>query len=154
MCDYSLEQLESRPAAVGDRLQVTGFQNTITRGFCAAQGPCDVAVCLLPGTELAFDAPINEKPDYVCGDGIERGVKVAKFVQVNMDNRHVHHDALELIDGTIVKVHSLAMGQTCSVLQLPHVASAAPAQAEPIENRIPEDLVVVRLSVCRALLSG
>jgi len=48
MCDYSLEHVASRPARVGDKLVSTG-----TSGF-AAIGQLSVAVCLLPGTELAF----------------------------------------------------------------------------------------------------
>src|SRR3974390_780948 len=54
MCDYSLHQVASRPAKVADKLVTTDFANSITRGF-AAVGQPDVAVCLLPGTELAFD---------------------------------------------------------------------------------------------------
>jgi hypothetical protein len=52
MCDYSLHQVASRPAKVGDELITTRFDRSITRGF-SAPGQPDVAVCLLPGTELA-----------------------------------------------------------------------------------------------------
>ena len=54
MCDYSLHLVTSRPAKVGDKLVSTKFTNSITRGF-AAIGEPNVAVCLLPGTELAFE---------------------------------------------------------------------------------------------------
>ena len=54
MCDYSLELVASRAAKVGDRLVTTQFKHTITRGF-AEVGKPDVAVCILPGTELAFE---------------------------------------------------------------------------------------------------
>ena len=54
MCDYSLHHVASRPAKVEDNLVVTKFSNSITRGF-AAVGEPNVAVCLLPGTEIAFD---------------------------------------------------------------------------------------------------
>jgi hypothetical protein len=52
MCDYSLHSVKSRPAKVGDKLTTHNF-NTGTRGLAA---PEDVktAVCVLPGTELAF----------------------------------------------------------------------------------------------------
>jgi hypothetical protein len=53
MCDYSLDFVASRPAKVGDKLVTTKFQNSMTRGF-AAIGEPNVAVCLLPGTEVAF----------------------------------------------------------------------------------------------------
>jgi hypothetical protein len=53
MCDYSLHHVASRPAKIEDKLVVTKFDNSITRGF-AAVGELHVAVCLLPGTEIAF----------------------------------------------------------------------------------------------------
>ena len=52
MCDYSLETIQSRSAKVGDRLTTHLFK-TRTRGFSAPENR-DVAVCLLPGTELSF----------------------------------------------------------------------------------------------------
>ena len=55
MCDYSLHHVASRPAKVGDKLVTTQFNHSITRGF-AAVGEPNVAVCLLPGTEVAFKA--------------------------------------------------------------------------------------------------
>jgi hypothetical protein len=58
MCDYSLE-LASRPAKVGDKLVSTSFPHTVTRGFASVDEP-NVAVCLLPGTELAFDKEVRD----------------------------------------------------------------------------------------------
>jgi hypothetical protein len=58
MCDYSLENVLSRPAAVADRLVTTTFANTITRGFAAADD-INMAVCLMPGTELAFEREVE-----------------------------------------------------------------------------------------------
>src|SRR5262249_30152648 len=58
MCDYSLHHVASRPAKVGDKLVTTQFNNSITRGF-AAVGEPNVAVCLLPGTEVAFEKEIE-----------------------------------------------------------------------------------------------
>jgi hypothetical protein len=54
MCDYSLHHVASRPAKIEDKLVVTKFNGSFTRGF-AAVGEPHVAVCLLPGTEVAFD---------------------------------------------------------------------------------------------------
>ena len=51
MCDYSLHLVASRPAKVGDKLVTTAFNNSLTRGF-ASVGEPQVAVCLLPGTEV------------------------------------------------------------------------------------------------------
>ena len=99
MCDYSLNLVASRPARVGDKLVTTKFPNSITRGFASVDEP-DVAICLLPGTELAF------KKEVRCETGIvfswRLGHAVAKFQQVNQGRSNVHHDALEFPDGKIV----------------------------------------------------
>ena len=52
MCDFSLQSVRSRPAKVGDKLVTCDF-GTGTRGFAAADDP-ELAVCVMPGTELAF----------------------------------------------------------------------------------------------------
>ena len=72
MCDYSLDFVASRPARVGDKLVSTGFRNSVTRGF-AAIGEPNVAVCLRPGTEVAFERDVE------CGSAFRRslGQKVA-----------------------------------------------------------------------------
>ena len=57
MCDYSLHTAKSRPARVGDRLVTRNF-NTGTRGFAAPED-ARTAVCVLPGTELAFDKELR-----------------------------------------------------------------------------------------------
>ena len=102
MCDYSLRHVASRPARVGDKLVSTSFRNSSTRGF-AAVGEPNVAVCLLPGTELAFEE--NPKSESAYGFGYRRLLhKVARFRQVNKDKPNLHHDALELPDGEIVMV--------------------------------------------------
>jgi hypothetical protein len=127
MCDYSLHFVTSRPARVGDKLLTTRFTNTITRGFAAAAEP-NVAVCLRPGTEIAFDN------DAECDHVFDRivpglrfgkiGQKVARFRQVDLDQPNRHHDALEFADGRIVRVTCLREGQTVTVLQLPASASS------------------------------
>ena len=58
MCDYSLHNVRSRPAKLADKLVSTAFCNSITRGF-AAVGEPNVAVCLLPGTEVAFESDVE-----------------------------------------------------------------------------------------------
>jgi len=55
MCDYSLHSVRTRPAKVAEKLVTHNF-GTGTRGFAAPED-CSVAVCLLPGTELAFKSP-------------------------------------------------------------------------------------------------
>jgi hypothetical protein len=76
-----------------------------------------VAVCLLPGTELAFEKEVQ------CETGIvfswRLGHTVAKFQQVNKGKSNSHHDALEFPDGKIVLLTHLCEGQHATVLQLP-----------------------------------
>jgi hypothetical protein len=118
MCDYSLHQVASRPAKVEDQLVTTNFQKSITRGF-AAVGEPGVAVCLLPGTELAFENYVRyDRTFSLFGKPYVRH-RVARFRQVNMDNPNVHHDALEFPDGQIVMVTRLTPGERATVLQLP-----------------------------------
>src|SRR6266849_4583612 len=52
MCDFSLHNVKSRPAKVGDKLTTHNF-STGTRGFAAPEDST-TAVCILPGTELVF----------------------------------------------------------------------------------------------------
>jgi hypothetical protein len=117
MCDYSLHNVASRQAKVGDKLVTTKF-DFLTRGF-AAIGEPNVAVCLLPGTEVAFDCEAER--DHPFGRVLpsmqfgKLGDKVARFRQINKDRPNVHHDALEFP----VLVTRLCEGQRATVLQLP-----------------------------------
>ena len=136
MCDSSLHNVASRPARVGDKLVSTSFLNSSTRGF-AAVGEPNVAVCLLPGTELAFEE--NVKCESAYGFGYKRLLhKVARFRQVNKEQANVHHDALELPDGEIVLVTKLAGGQHATVLQLP----ASPSENMP-ETELDEQVIEI-----------
>jgi hypothetical protein len=126
MCDFSLQAKASRPAVVGETLVVTDF-GTGTNGF-SSHGKTDVAVCVLPGTELAFDGDITIKGGFLFGP-TGMGHKVARFRQVDKDKLAVHHDALELPSGEIVKLTQLAAGQIARVLQLP-AAPTTPEEAE------------------------
>jgi hypothetical protein len=118
MCDYSLHLIASRPAKVADRLVSTDFPASITRGFTEIGQP-NVAVCLLPGTEIAFDDVVVYDRAFSMFGKARIEHRVARFRQVNMDDPHVHHDALEFPGGQIVMVTRLLPGQTATVLQLP-----------------------------------
>jgi hypothetical protein len=122
MCDYSLHNVASRPARVGDKLVTAQFANSITRGFSAIGEP-NVAVCLLPGTEIAFEDQVGVEGDLGFLLSWKRdkaiGAKVARFRQIDMNKPHVHHDALEFPDGQVVLVTRLVEGQRATVLQLP-----------------------------------
>jgi hypothetical protein len=136
MCDFSLQYVASRPAKVGDKLVTTQFNNSITRGF-AAVGEPNVAVCLLPGTEIAFEKEVEWKSHAFGLFGKTHTVheKVARFRQINMDQPNVHHDALEFPNGKIVLLTALYEDQHATVLQLP--AAARTAEEAEEQKRIP-----------------
>jgi hypothetical protein len=119
MCDYSLQTVKSRPAKVGDKLTTRDF-GTCTRGFAAAEDAA-VAVCVLPGTELAFSNAVTVKdPRFFVGWKVERlDYATAIFRQVNKSEPFKHHDALEFPNGRIVLLTRLSEGQEATVLQLP-----------------------------------
>jgi len=139
MCDYSLHLVSSRPAEVGEKLVSTAF-NGGTRGFAAVNDPA-VAVCLLPGTEVAFEGEIefDEAWSFFHNKRKSAGT-VARFRQINLDNPNTHHDALELADGRIVRVNALRVGQYATVLQLPTAQQPAgdvPTQAVTVDHQTP-----------------
>jgi len=116
MCDYSLQNVKSRAARVGDKLTTRNF-GTGTRGFAAPEDPT-TAVCILPGTELAFSEEI-----VVGAAGMSEPRRLvfntAIFRQVDKDQPCRHHDAIEFPNGERVLLTQLAEGQAATVLQLP-----------------------------------
>jgi len=118
MCDYSLHNVASRPAKVGDKLITTHFENSLTGGFAAVEER-NVAVCLLPGTELVFHDKVAYERVFKLFGRARLNQGVARFRQVDKDNPHTHHDALEFADGRIVLLTRLVAGQTATILQLP-----------------------------------
>jgi len=139
MCDYSLHLVASRPAKVGDKLVATDFAQSITRGFTAIGEP-EVAVCLLPGTELAFETAVQyDRAFSLFGKAIVEH-KVARFRQLNMDDPHVHHDALEFPGGQMVMVTRLIPGQRATVLQLPASGQVHAREDEAAQQRTVEPI--------------
>ena len=131
MCDYSLKNVRSRPAKVDDKLTTRDF-GTGTRGFAAAEDTA-VAVCVLPGTELAFSSAVDVSDRHLLRGWMPRtrAHQTAVFRQVNKDDPWKHHDALEFPDGKIVLLTNLREGQQATVLQLPaQLTSAAEAEAQ------------------------
>ena len=124
MCDYSLEFVASRPAKVGDKLVSTGFPRTTTRGFASVDDP-NIAVCLLSGTELAFEDEVRRETGIVFTRSL--GQRVARFRQIITGQSNQHRDALEFSDGKIVLLTYLCKGQRARVLQLP---ARAPVKVE------------------------
>jgi hypothetical protein len=118
MCDFSLQSVRSRPAKVGDKLVTRDF-GTGTRGFSDADDP-GMAVCIRPGTELAFAGEVACLPAGLLGWKTKTiNYETAIFRQVNKDKMAAHHDALEFPDGRAVLLTLLCEGQAATVLQLP-----------------------------------
>ncbi len=133
MCDYSLDSVASRPAKVGDKLTTWDF-GTGTIGFAAAEN-ARVAVCVLPGTELAFSKPVECGPGDLMGWGRKTlNHRTAIFRQINKERTLAHHDALEFPDGKVVLLTSLWEGQEAVVLQLP--AQPTTASEREAEKRV------------------
>jgi hypothetical protein len=137
MCDYSLHAVATRPAQVGETLITTTFRGTSTRGFASESEP-SVAVCMLPGTELAFADDVKYDNRWIWKKATN--FRVGKFGAIDPDVPHRHHDAIEFPDGSSVLVTHLSEGQRATVLQLPvtnqvieHVHSAAETnEATPV----------------------
>jgi hypothetical protein len=95
-----------------------------------------VAVCVLPGTELAFSKPVTVTDfRFVVNWKVETlAHTTAIFRQVNKNEPLKHHDALEFPDGRIVLLTRLSEGQGATVLQLP--AQPTTAAEEDAKKRI------------------
>jgi hypothetical protein len=115
MCDYSLHSVKTRPAQLGEKLTTRLF-DTGTRGFCAPEN-ANVAVCVVPGTELSFANDVRRTRFWFWHKTIHH--RTAIFRQINKDNPVAHHDALEFPDGHVVLLNFLEEGQQATVLQLP-----------------------------------
>ena len=127
MCDYSLHSVRTRLAKVGEKLVTHNF-GTGTRGFAAPED-CSMAVCVLPGTEPAFERPVKYHATLMFP--ADTGHTVAIFRQINKGALHTNHDALEFPDGKIVLLTRLCEGQKATVLTLPtQPKTAAEAEAQ------------------------
>ena len=167
MCDYSLHQVVSRPARVSDKIVTTQLAKASTRGFAAVgelgaklvihDGPPKVAVCLLPGTELAFDDNVRYDRAFSLLGKARVNHKVARFRQIDLDDPYVQHDALEFPDGKVLKVARLALGQIATVLQLPVAAQhAEPAEigriAHSSDSRVALNRIPLRQGIASILM--
>ena len=138
MCDFSLHNVKSRPAKVGDKLTTRDF-GWATRGFAAPEDE-DVAVCVLPGTELSFASEVKCVRRRVAWRNGVISHKTAIFRRINQEQQWANHDALEFPDGEIVLLTYLLEGQEATVLQLPAAekqpASSAENKNAPISGQL------------------
>jgi len=138
MCDYSLHNVASRPARLAEVLMTQSF-NTGTRGFASPED-ASTAVCVMPGTELAFERDIawgrpfsflRRKPTS----------KLVRFRQMNAHDPYVHHDAIEFPDGRTVLLTKLRPGQRATVVQLS--AQRQPMQSSRLGEATADPLVTL-----------
>ena len=91
MCDYSLHSVRSRPAKIGDKLMTKNF-GTGTRGF-APVTDASTAVCVLPGTELAFASEVRHADwtirSLIKGARVKTPHKTAIFRQINKGQERI-----------------------------------------------------------------
>jgi hypothetical protein len=139
MCDYSLHAVATRPAKVGETLITTTFRGTSTRGFASESEPA-VAVCMLPGTELAFAEDVKYDNRWIWTRAIN--FRVGKFGAIDPDVPHRHHDAIEFPDGSNVLVTQLCEGQRVTVLQLPVVAQPTEHKQRAAETPAPTSVPI------------
>jgi hypothetical protein len=137
MCDYSLHHVKTRPARIGDKLFTRRF--SATGGFCAPED-VNVAVCVLPGTELSFAHEVKRSRLWLWSKTTFR-YKTAIIRQINLANPNTHHDALEFPDGEIVLLTYLMEGQQATVLQLPATA---------VGSNVPQPLTHILLPTTRS----
>src|SRR6516165_5863349 len=140
MCDYSLDFVAFRPAKVGDKLVTTKFKNSVTGGFAAVEEPT-VAVCVLPGTEIAFEQEVEYCHSLLPNQKVAQ--RLARFRQINLEQAFVHHDALEFPNGKIILLARLCEGQHATVLQLP----ASPRATKEAEQQRPRTFLKLG-SIC------
>jgi hypothetical protein len=141
MCDYSLRAVKTQDANVGDKLVVSNF-GTGTRGFAIEGGDCGTAVCLKPGTELVFEAPVTTAAFFDAPkiDSLSPADQLtAIFRQVNKENENTHHDTIEFANGTKLLLTMFGEGTRATVLQLP-AAPVTEAERQEQERVIVREL--------------
>jgi len=125
----------------------TKFKNSVTRGFAAVEEPT-VAVCVLPGTEIAFEREVEYRHSLLPNQKVAE--RLARFRQINMEQASVHHDALEFPNGKIILLARLCEGQHATVLQLP----ASPRATNETEQQKRGSLVTLSAARYRACLAA
>jgi hypothetical protein len=123
MCQWSEEiELQTRPARE-EALVTTHFGLGLI-GLADEEGN---AVCVAPGTELAFDGDL----EWASGTKVYgRGYRLARLRHDPTEAESRYRDKLVLADGREVYVNALAPGQRCVVLQLPVGSKTVAAEVE------------------------
>ena len=131
MRDHSLHHVRSRPARAGDKLVTRRFRRSPV-GFFAVHEP-DVAVCIPPGTEIAFETEVRCYRMLRLLPPIVLRTNVARLRHVPDSERR--HEAIELPDGEVVLLTRLCEGQRATVLQLPAPVRSLSSEMPSSANR-------------------
>jgi hypothetical protein len=91
-----------------------------------------VAVCLLAGTEIAFDENVRCNRAFGILPARKIDHRLARFRQIDMKTPGTHHDALEFPDGQVVLLTRLSEGQRATIVQLPAASRAAEVEREVV----------------------
>ena len=125
MCDFSLKAVKSQPANVEDKIVTHNF-GFGTIGFKPASdtsaGSAATAVCVIPGTEIAFDRVPERRFSWYMGETGEHmpGLSLkATFIQDNLENLNTHHDSLVFDNGVKVLLTHIEAGFGATVVRLP-----------------------------------
>ncbi|HTR83585.1 MAG TPA: hypothetical protein VMI56_03835 [Reyranella sp.] len=135
MCDYSLEAYQSRPAAVGEKLNLGRFASG-SMGF-ASGTVCETAVCIPAESKLLLEG-IGEATQQEHGVGA-----VEEVVMIRLENvAYGYKDGVRFSNGAEVLLQRLDVGLSAVVMTFgaelpspPHIESTT---AEPIAVREPE----------------
>jgi len=123
MCDFSLKAVKSQPANEQDKLTTHNFgYGTIGLKQADDINTPATAVCVMPGTEIAFDYVPERRFSWYMGDDAQPMPALSRkaiFRQINTDNMTTHHDALEFDNGVTCLLTMIAEGQRCEVVRLP-----------------------------------
>lgn len=122
MCDYSLENVKSVKAVVGEKYVVTRFPSNSV-GF-APEAQTDCAACVEVGTLLRLSS--------------KDGEVVVRMTKANETIAYAHHDAVEMPDGSVRLLGTLPIGSTMELSAIDldkafDLASADVSEPELIE---------------------
>ena len=116
MCDYSLHAVADAACPSRRDADLHDIPRYIDPRLCVGTRAA-VAVCMLPGTELAFAEDVKYDNRWIWTRTTD--CRVGKFNQIDPHVSDRHHDAIEFPDGSHVLVTQLCEGQRATVLQLP-----------------------------------
>jgi hypothetical protein len=129
MCDYSLHSVKSRSAKVGDKLRTRDF-GTGTRGFAASED-ANVAVCVLPGTELGFAAEVRCLATGLFALARQSRQSQNSDLSANQQGQDGHASRCVGISGWPDRAADICEDQQATVLQLP----AEPKTAVEVQSQ-------------------